>query len=91
LHFDDETANPIAVLEHNDGGLHREWNGHEERDEQADRKNGFEKVRAHQSVLARRMAESTALRPIAKKLAAAINMRQCVACAFYRTGAGLSR
>jgi hypothetical protein len=36
--FDDPTGNPIAALEHDDGGLHREGNSHEEGDEKADRK-----------------------------------------------------
>jgi hypothetical protein len=60
LHLDDPAGNPIAILEHDDGGLHREGNGSEARDEQADKEKGFEKMLAHQSVLTRRTAASVA-------------------------------
>ena len=53
LHFDDKAADPIAVLEHDDRSMNREGNGHEERDEQADREKDCEKMLAHQALFAR--------------------------------------
>lgn len=91
LHFDDSTGDPIAVLEDDYSGLRSEGNGHEESDEKADGEKSFEKMHAHQSVFARRTAESTALRLIARRLAAAITVRGCMACAYYRMRPGLSR
>jgi hypothetical protein len=71
--------------------LNREGNSREARDDQAASKKGFEKIQAHQSMSVRQMAESTALRPIAGTLAAAIPVHRCIGSEFYRTGAGLSR
>jgi hypothetical protein len=57
----------------------------------ADKEKGCEKIRAHQSMSVRQMAESTALRPIAGTLAAAIPAHRCKGDEFYRTRAGHSR
>jgi hypothetical protein len=48
LHFDDPAGDPIAVLEHDDCGLHREGNGGEEGDEQADGEKSLQKKLVHQ-------------------------------------------
>jgi hypothetical protein len=55
-----KTANPIAVLKDDDGGLRSEGNGHEESEEKACWEKSFEKMQAHQSVFARRAADSVA-------------------------------
>ena len=44
FHFHDPAGNPVAVLEHHDGGLYHEGNGRKDSGEEAGREEGYENM-----------------------------------------------